>query len=696
MTSTTTPARPTSTGPVAAPRRSPDPAWARPALLALLVATGVLYLWDLGASGWANSFYSAAAQAGSESWKAFFFGSSDAGNSITVDKPPASLWVMAASVRIFGLSTWSILVPQALMGVATTGVVYATVRRRFSAYAGLLAAAVMALTPVATLMFRFNNPDALLTLVMAIAAYAVLRATEAARLRWLVFAGALIGAGFLTKQLQVLLVLPGFALVYLIAAPTGLWRRVRHLLIGGAAMVAAAGWWVAIVQLTPAQYRPYIGGSQNNSILELTLGYNGFGRLTGDEVGSVTGGRFGAAAGGGATSMWGATGITRLFTGEVGGQIAWLIPAALILLLAGLWLTRHAPRTNLTRASLLLWGGWLVVTAAVFSFMRGIFHPYYTVALAPAVAGLVGTGVAIAWQRRREPVAVVALSGATAITAVWSYVLLARSPDWYPWLRYAVLLGGLAAAAGLVLIGRLPRNARLVVAGTAIAAALAGPLAYSLNTAATPHTGAIVSAGPAVANAFGPGGRAFGRFGGPGFQAGPQGGFGGQQPGFQAAPQPGFQGGPQGGFQAGPQGGFQGFRGGQGQGRGGAGGLLFGSRPSAALVSLLEQNASDYTWAAATVGSNNAAGYQLASQKPVMAIGGFNGSDPSPTLAQFQQYVSTGRIHYFVSGSGVGGANGGSSDAQEISAWVEQNFTAQTVDGVTVYDLSGGATTIVG
>ncbi len=690
MTTTTTPARPDTTGPVPAPPRSPDPAWVRPALLALLVATGVLYLWDLGASGWANSFYSAAAQAGSESWKAFFFGSSDAGNSITVDKPPASLWVMAASVRIFGLSSWSILVPQALMGVATTGVVYATVRRRFTAYAGLLAAAVMALTPVATLMFRFNNPDALLTLVMAIAAYAVLRATEAARLRWLVLAGALIGAGFLTKQLQVLLVLPGFALVYLIAAPVRLTRRIRDLLIGGAAMVATAGWWVAIVQLTPAQYRPYIGGSQNNSILQLTLGYNGFGRLTGDEVGSVTGGRFGAAGGGGGpTSMWGATGIARMFAGDVGGQISWLIPAALILLLAGLWLTRRAPRTDLTRASLLLWGGWLVVTAATFSLMRGIFHPYYTVALAPAVAGLVGTGVAVAWRRRREPVAMVALCGATAITAVWSYLLLARSPDWHPWLRYAVLLAGLAAAAGLLLVGRLPRTARLAVAGTAIVAALAGPLAYSLNTAATPHTGAIVSAGPAVANAFGPGGRAFGRppggFNGLNRFGGNGGNFPGGQPGFQAGPQGGF------GFRGGPQGG--GFTGGQ-QGRGGAGGLLFGSRPSAQLVSMLEQDAASYTWAAATVGSNNAAGYQLASQKPVMAIGGFNGSDPSPTLAQFEQYVSTGRIHYFISGSRIGAANGGSSNGQQITAWVEQNFTAQTVDGVTVYDLSQGVASI--
>ena len=700
MTTTTTPGRLAGSGPAIARGRDGDPSWARPALLLLLLATGVLYLWDLRASGWANSFYSAAVQAGSQSWKAFFFGSSDAGNSITVDKPPASLWVMATSVRIFGLSSWSILVPQALMGVATTGVVYLAVRRRFSAQAGLLAAAVMALTPVATLMFRFNNPDAMLTLVMAVAGYCVLRSVEAARLRWLAAAGALIGLGFLTKQLQVLLVVPGFALVYLIAAPTGLGRRIRHLLLAGAAMVAAAGWWVAIVQLTPAQYRPYIGGSQDNSILGLTFGYNGFGRLTGDEVGSVTGGRFRTAAGAG-TSMWGPTGLTRLFNGENGGQIAWLIPAALILLVAGLWLTRRAPRTDLARAGLLLWGGWLVVTAAVFSMMQGIFHPYYSVALAPAVAGLIGTGAAIAWQHRREPSAALALGGASAVTAVWSFLLLSRSPDWHPWLRWAVLAAGLVGAVGLFRSGSLRPRQGTALAATAIVAALAGPLAYSLNTAATPHTGAIVSAGPRIAaGGFGgPGGFRAGGFGRPpgAFGQGGQGGQGGFgfRGGFPNGPQGGFTGGPQGGVGGAPQGGFGGFR---GQGPGGAGGLLFGSRPSSELVSLLQQNAGAYTWVAATIGSNNAAGYQLASGHAVMPIGGFNGSDPSPTLEQFRQDVGSGRIHYFITG-GVGGANGGSQAAREIAAWVEQNFTPQTVGGATVYDLtqgSGSRTTIVG
>src|SRR6188472_2779713 len=203
-----------------------DPSWARPALLALLLATGLLYVWGLGASGWANSFYSAAVQAGSVSWKAFFYGSSDAASSITVDKTPASLWVMALSTRMFGLNTWSILVPQALMGVATVGLVHATVRRWHGHPAAMIAGAVTALTPVAVLMFRFNNPDALLVLALVGAAYATVRATETASTRWLALAGALVGLGFLTKMLQALLVVPALALVYLVAAPSPVRRRI--------------------------------------------------------------------------------------------------------------------------------------------------------------------------------------------------------------------------------------------------------------------------------------------------------------------------------------------------------------------------------------------------------------------------------------------------------------------------------------
>lgn len=639
-----------------------DPAWARPALAALLLATAVFYLINLTASGYANAFYSAAAQAGSASWKAFFYGSLDAANSITVDKPPASLWAMALSVRAFGLNSFAILAPQVLMGVATVGIVYAAVKRYVTPAAGLIAGAAMALTPVAVLMFRFNNPDALLTLVMAAGAWATLRAVERGSHRWMAFVGVLIGLGFLTKTLQVLLVVPAFALAYLVAANTSLPRRAYGAAVGAVAALLAAGWWVVIVETVPASWRPYVGGSQTNSFLELTFGYNGVGRLSGDEVGSVGGG-----GGGG----WGETGLGRLFNGEIGGQIAWLIPAALVLLAAGLWMRRRAPRTDLRRAAYIVWGGWLVVTALTFSFMAGIFHAYYTVALAPAVAALVGMGAVEAWQRRAHVAGAVTLCAATAAASVWGFVLLSRTTEYPDALRVGVLAVGLAAAALWLPIARLERRVAGLVAAAALAAALAGPTAYSITTVAEAHTGSIVTAGPATGGMGGPGG---GRGGAPG---GAPGGM---------APPTGAMGAP-----TGTAANAAATTTSAGAARpGGMGGLLDASAPDASVVAALAADADRYTWVAATIGSQNAAGLQLGTGLPVMAIGGFNGSDPSPTLQQFKAYVAAGRIHYFAaSGGGFGGpGQGGSGTGSQITQWVEANYTQVTIGGSTFYDLT--------
>ncbi|MGW6915455.1 glycosyltransferase family 39 protein [Kitasatospora sp. NPDC054939] len=697
--------------------RPDDPHWVRPALLGLLAATAVLYLWGLSASGWANSFYSAAVQAGSEDWKAFFYGSSDAASFITVDKPPLALWPMALSARVFGLSSWSVLAPEALMGVATVGVLYAAVRRRFSPLGGLLAGAALALTPVAALMFRFNNPDALLVLLLTLAAYGLLRATEAASTRWLLFTGAMFGLAFLTKTLQAFLVLPAFALVYAVVAPTGVWRRLRQLLLAGLAMLVAGGWWVAVVELVPASARPYIGGSQDNSFLSLTFGYNGLGRLNGNETGSV-GGRGGAmqlpagaeapvggtvrAGGGGG---WGETGLTRMFDGNIGGQIAWLVPAALLLLVVALWATRRHPRTDTARAAFLVWGGWLLCTGLTFSFMAGIFHEYYTVALAPAVAALVGMGADGLWRvRHRLPYAAV-LAVVLGVTAVWAFVLLGRSADFLPWLRWAVLVGGLVAAAVLLLGGvpavRLPARFAVVAGLAGTAAALGGPAAYAVDTVGTPHTGSIVTAGPAVAGGgFGPGGGVR-RFAGPrgegfpGGQGAPD-GQGGQ--GFPGGQGRGPDGQAPGGSAAGGRGpGGQVGQAGRAPGNGGGpgGGLLNGPQVSTEVAALLKQDADRYTWAAATLGSQNAASYQLATRVPVMALGGFNSTDPSLTLAGFRQYVAEGRIHWFLGGGSArgGGMEGGDGRSQgtlsaQIEAWVTANFTARTVGSATVYDLT--------
>ncbi|WP_405013949.1 ArnT family glycosyltransferase [Kitasatospora sp. NBC_01539] len=698
--------------------RPDDPAWVRPSFLALLAATAVLYFWNLSASGWANAFYSAAVQAGSESWKAFFYGSSDAANFITVDKPPMSLWPMALSVRLFGLGTASILAPQVLMAVGTVATVYATVRRRFSPVGGLVAGAALALTPVAALMFRFNNPDALLVLLLTLAAYGVVRATETASTRWLVFTGVMFGFGFLTKTLQAFLVLPAFALVYLVVAPTGLGRRVRQLLWAGLAMVAAGGWWVAVVELVPASARPYIGGSQDNDFLSVTFGYNGFGRLTGDETGSVGGG------GGGGGGNWGSTGLTRLFDGDIGGQISWLMPAALILLAVGLWATRRHPRTDGARTAFLVWGGWLLCTGLTFSFMSGIFHQYYTVALVPAVAALVGMGADGLWRARHRLPYAALLGVVVAVTAIWSYVLLGRSADFVPWLRWAVLIGGIVSAAALPAAGRIGgRNGGRLAAVTglvALAAVLGGPTAYALDTVSTGHSGSIVTAGPQVQSAGGFGGGPGGGRGGMGMPGGGRGGF----PGANGQGFPGANGGTANGGTANGQNGvpgtgtgtgtggqaFPGMPGQNGQaggtgtpgdggrggmGAGGMGGLLNGAQVSSELSALLSRDADRYTWVAAAVGSQNQASYQLATGEPVMALGGFNGTDPSLTLAAFQQYVQDGEVHYFIGGGGFGGGGGGggtASESSQIATWVAANFTAKTVGSATVYDLTAPTT----
>ena len=677
--------------------RPEDPAWVRPSLLVLLVGTGFLYLWGLGQSGWANSFYSAAVQAGTKSWKAFFFGSFDASNFITVDKPPASLWVMGISARLFGVNSWSILVPQALEGVATVGLIYLCVRRWFAPGAAILAGVVVALTPVATMMFRFNNPDALLTLLLTGAAYASIRAVDGGRTRWMVLAGALIGFGFITKMMQALILLPVLALVYLLAGPPKLGRRIVQLVYTGIAVVVSAGWWVAAVQLTPAADRPYIGGSTDNNLLNLIFGYNGIGRLTGSETGSV-----GGQVGGGG-SPWGPTGWDRLFLKEMGGQISWLIPGALVGLVAALWLTRRAPRTDRVRSGFLLFGGWLLLTGATFSFAQGIIHPYYTIALAPAVGALVGMGASTLWRRRREVFPRLALAVAILASIAWAFVILGWSPHWYPALRWVVLVLGLVAAAGIALVPKARGVLAAGIAGFGIASIIAGPAAYSLTTAATPHGGSIPSAGPAVQ-----GGAGFGGFGGQGGLGGFR-AFGGTgrrngttlPPGFTLPGRfqrgaGGFGGGPgrfpggAGGFPGGA-GGFPGRAGGFGGGT--AGGLLNASTPGKQLVALLGKNASQYSWVAATTGSNSASGYQLAARDPVMSIGGFNGTDPAPTLAQFEKYVAQGRIHYYIAGGGgLGGPGGtggsGTSPASQIASWVSANFTATTVDGVTVYDLT--------
>ncbi|MBS1691451.1 MAG: glycosyltransferase family 39 protein [Actinobacteria bacterium] len=460
--------------------------WPRWTLALLLSVTAVLYLWGLSANGYGNAFYAAAAQAGSKSWSAWFFGALDAQDFITVDKPPTSLWVTGLSVRLFGMNSWSVLVPQGLMGVASVGVLYATVRRTFAdrdagTAAGLLAGAALAATPVAALMFRYNNPDALLVLLLTTAAYCLIRAVTDASRRWLALVGAVMGTAFLTKMLQGFLVLPGLGVAYLLFAPAGWRRRVLDVAVGVAALVATAGWWVLAVQLIPPSARPYIGGSSDNTVLDLAFGYNGISRIVGvQEHLDVP-----------RIHLVGAAGLHRLFTAEIADEISWLLPAAVICAIFGTYLAARRRLDRTESAALVMWTLWLVVTALVFSYMKGLVHPYYTVALAPSVAALTGMGAVWAWRSRARVDGRIALAAMIAATGMWSSVLLRGNdfgPSWLPWTVTAVTV---ACAVGVL----VPRR-RLVAAAvlTGAVAAVIPTAAYSVATAATPHQGTMPSA----------------------------------------------------------------------------------------------------------------------------------------------------------------------------------------------------------
>ena len=687
-----------SSAPLLAPARGPLD-WI--AVAALMVAAVFVFFWNLTASGYANEFYSAAAQAGSKSWEAFLWGSLDAGNAITVDKPPASIWLMALSVRLFGLSSFAILLPQALMGVACTYLLYATVRRVWGNAAGIVAGIVFITTPVAALMFRFNNPDAMLILLMLGAAACVLRGLELpadrhgnrVRTRWYAVAGLLIGLGFLTKQFQVLLVLPGFGLTMLLLSPTPWPRRLLDAVVVLGTMVIGAGWWVLLTALVPSGSRPYFGGSQTDSFIELTFSYNGLGRLTGNETGSVIPGASEAFSGGSQGGMWGETGLFRLWTSDFGDQITWLAPIAFAALFLGpakkgqvyfgrFYLGKREHEvdpdtvTRIRRAQIVIFGAWLIVTWLVFSFMAGIFHAYYTVALSPAIAVLVAICGASLLTLRGRPWMPGIAGLLIAVTSAWDMALVLRSGS-FAWLGVCVGVVGAVAGLALCIIAfwmqdclpatwplALKCGARGVVA-IGIIALLAGPIVWTACTISTGHTGSIVTAGPGGSMGGGPGGS------GPSGNGAPDGASGSAPDDSPSE--------------------SDSDRTGAGMPNGGSG-LLGGTSANDSLVELLTHNASGYRWAAATTGSQNAASYQLASELPIMAIGGFNGSDPAPTLDEFKAYVAQGLIRYYIASGGMGGGMGGtqmdgSSAASEIAEWVAQNYTAQTIGNTTVYDL---------
>ncbi|MGW1268792.1 ArnT family glycosyltransferase [Streptomyces sp. NPDC002491] len=678
------PDRPPPAASRAAPPAHPPhkaPRWSLPALIAILALAGVLYGWNLSGDS-LNSFYSAAVYSGTQSWKAWFFGSLDAGNFLTVDKPPFALMVMGLSCRVLGFGAWQMTAPQIAAALGTIWILHSSVKRAFGHVAAAVAALALALTPITVAINRDNNPDTILVLLMTAGAALALRATRGDRLLPLLGSAVCFGLAFNTKMLQGYIALPAVFAVYLYASRLGLRKKAVNLALAAVALAVSSFWWATAVSFVPADDRPYIGGSTDGGAWDLIMGYNGLGR--------VLGGEGNGGGGGGGASFAGTAGIGRMFNDVLGGQISWLIPFAGVALVAGLVRCGRAPRTDATRAALVMWGGWLVLHYLTFAMAEGTMHPYYTTALAPGVAALCGGGGVLLWRAFRGGDARWSwvLPTALAVTGGWAIVLLRRATGWNTWLWPAVGVVMVLALVGLLVLRSAHSGMRLRLLGASVAAALvaalAGPTAYATSPAFGASGGMMggtnPTAGPSTGGVMGgPGGGGGGRggFGGGGGQppgATRQGGqAGGELPGGGDGPTtPGGGAGelPQGGGENGtaPGGTTGGAPGGMGGGMGGA---------DSGLVSYLEKHQDGATWLIAVSDSQSAGRLILSTGKPVISMFGFTGSDNAMTPTRLKELVKKGELHYIQLGGGGRGPGGGDNSLPaEITAWVQQNGTA--------------------
>jgi 4-amino-4-deoxy-L-arabinose transferase-like glycosyltransferase len=663
--------------PAPARRHEGEPAWSRPLLCLVALLAGALTLWGLTRNGYANTYYAEAAQTASHSWTAWLTNAVDASGSVSVDKGPLSNMLMGLSGRLFGFSSLSMLVPEALCGIGSVLLLHGTVRRTLGPRAAILAALMLALTPIFVAISRFNNPDALLVLMEVAAAWALVRALESGRTRHVLLCGLLIGLAFNVKMLQAYLVVPALALTLLIAGSGRLRRRVAQLVGAGGVMIAVSFAWYGTMMLIPASDRPWVGDTTDNSWFTLIFGANGVSRVSGSAGGPGGGAGFG-----------GSPGPLRLFNTALGGQIAWLLPLAVCGLALGLWSRRGAPRTDLQRSAYVLWGGWAVVSWAVFSFSSGIFHPYYTSALAPALAVLAAAALVLLWDRAgRSRRWAVALAACMIGTAALAALLLARASGLPSWLApLAVALSLLAAAAVLARqlpAGRRPARGRMlarVALASGLLAILAGPAAYSVATVGTSLSGSNPLAGPAGANVGG--------LGGPRDAAGSRGSLAALSL-SAARPRLGTLGAT--------------FRSPAGSASGaatdGRGGATLSAAATRTIVAYLETHQGAARYMAAAVGSSTAAQLALASGRDVVDVGGFAGGDPSPSRAALKRMIASGELHYVLLAGPGGGprrqaAQSAATRARE--AWIKRHGEAVRIpghagSGVTLYHLSSAS-----
>ena len=616
--------------------------WHRIALAGILALAAALDFVRLGQNGWANTYYSAAVRSMLRSWHNFLFASFDPGGLVSVDKPPLALWVEAASAKLFGYSGVAILLPEALAGVAAVWLLYLLVARSFGRPAGLLAALALAVSPVSVAVNRDNNPDALFVLLLVAAAWAGVRAVESGRLRWLAGCAVLVGLAFNTKMLAAGVVVPGLALAYLLFANASWRRRLWHLAVAGGILAVLSSAWIAAVDLTPAADRPYVGSTTDNSALSLALGYNGLGRVTGQEGGTSTGGGLGGA-------FSGTPGLFRLLNSALGDQGAWLLPLAIVgLVSAAIWAIRRR-RSQL--GPLVVIGGWFLAAAVVFSYSDGIIHTYYLSALAPATSALAGIGIVSLFRDARRGGPWAALPLLAVVFTAWLQVTLLGRSSYDSWLVPLVVGAAVAACAALVSLAVFPEwsaRGRVAAAALAVAAAgfLAAPAAWSASTWKVAVNGTFPGAGPTYLASGG-------------------GGLGG-----------GFAGGPPGGSFAGGFGGSS-------------------STGVDAALSYVESHGAASRFALIVSSEQEAAPYVIAG-KPVSSMGGFTGRETVLTHAYLARLVRSGEARYFLLGgqTGIGpggGANEGASTVESVCTAVSSSAWGGSGSGATLYDCAGKA-----
>jgi 4-amino-4-deoxy-L-arabinose transferase-like glycosyltransferase len=606
-----------------------------PELIALLALAAVLDLWALSRNGWANDYYSAAVRSMGSNWHDFLYASLDRSGVMSVDKPPLALWVQALSVRLFGYHSLSILVPQALMGVASVGLIYDLVRRRFGRLGGLVGGLALALTPITVAISRHNNPDALLVLCTVAALWCTVRALEDGSTKWLVLAGVCVGLGFETKMLVALVVVPGIFLAWMWVVPAGRGRlhALRQLLAGGAAMTLVGGAWPLLVELTPAADRPWVSGTSDNRVLSLIFEYNGVGRVDGQ-----AGGPGGI---GGGSVFGGQTGPLRLLNSALGGQAGWLLGFAAVSLI-GLLVASRLRRADPRSGWLLAVGGSFLVTGVLFSFASGIFHPYYVSLLAPFIAALFGAGAAhlIAgreWARVIGPLAIAA-GVATELAVLGDYVGQLR------WLAPVLIVAG--ALGAIALLAFPDRIVRLVAVASVAGVLLIAPAAWAVDTLGHATSGTFPEGGPPNVQSAGGAAGFGGRPGGFAFGGRPGAGPSGARPGTSGAGGvqlfgPGGTGSTLGGLPGPARSGFGGGRGAPGAGGGGPGG--FGGAVSTELLAYVK-SAGGGTIAVSS--QTSAAASIIAKGASVAGIGGFSGRESDVSVSWLAQEVRDGKIRW--------------------------------------------------